>query len=139
MKFFKGMTATAIALGLGLSGSVAMPSGPQPAPSSDLVIKVQEDCHADVRRHFLPEYGQRLWHRHRSNCRVVLTDPEDDEDDEPRDCHRDVRRHYLPQYDSRVTHRHVGNNCRVRVYRPSDDRDPDGTCIRIGPITYCER
>ncbi len=116
-----------------------MPQGPAPSPTNDLIIKVQEDCHADVRRHYLPQLDRRAWHRHRqSNCRVVLVEPEDDDDDDgPRDCHREVRRHYLPEYGERLAHRHVGNSCRIRIYRRDDDGD-GRNCVRFGALTFCE-
>ena len=114
-----------------------MPQTPA-VPGDGLVTKVQVDCHADVRRHFLPEYGRRIWHRHRqSNCRVVLVDPEFEE--RPVDCHRDVRRHYLPEYGRSIYHKHVGESCRVRVYNPYDDgRSGRRDCIRLGPVLVCE-
>lgn len=125
-----------LALGVGTGAVAAMPRVPA-AEGDGLVTKVQIDCHRDVRRHYLPEYGRRVWHRHRqSNCRVILADP--DFDDRPRDCHRDVRRHYLPEYGRSLYHKHVGDYCRARIYRPRDDEYRGGNCLRIGPITVCE-
>jgi hypothetical protein len=142
MKSITAIGAALIALGVGMTGPAgAMPQSQAPATSGDLVVKVQVDCHAGVRRHYLPEYDRRIWHRHRqSNCRVVIVDPPEDDDyeDRPRDCHRDVRRHYLDEYGGNVTHKHVGPSCRVRVYQRHSGDDSGGNCIRLGPITYCE-
>lgn len=141
MQLFKTVNAAVIALGLGMAGQAgAMPQTAAPADGGDLVIKVQQDCHRDVRRHYLPEYGARVWHYHRqSNCRAVRADPRDDDDDhQPRDCHRDVRRHYIPEYGRQVTHSHVGQSCRVKEYRRHSGNGGGGSCITIGPIQYCE-
>jgi hypothetical protein len=36
-----------------------------------------DDCHREVLRHYLPDYG-RVWHRHRgSNCRVQIYEREE--------------------------------------------------------------
>ena len=111
-----------------------------PAPQSDgLVTRVQVDCHADVRRHYLPQYGRQVWHRHRqSNCRVIVVDREDRHDNRRRDCHRDVRNHYLPEYGRRLYHRHVGEHCRVRIYERYDDNRRGRNCVKLGPLTLCE-
>jgi hypothetical protein len=139
MKTIRAVSAVLIALGIGMTGPAsAMPQTPA-AKGDDLVTKVQVDCHQDVRRHYVPEYGRRVWHRHRqSNCRVVIVDREDDYEDRPRDCHRDVRRHYLPEYGRSVYHKHVGERCRIRVYNPYQGSGPGRPdCVRIGPITVC--
>ena len=142
MKSFRAVSAALMVLGVAMTGpATAMPQASAPATSGDLVVKVQVDCHASVRRHYLPEYDRRVWHRHRqSNCRVIVVDPEnDDYEDRPRDCHRDVRRHYLRQYGGEITHKHIGESCRVRTYsRYPGDRPGGDTCIRLGIITYCE-
>lgn len=113
------MSAAAITLGLGMIGASARPMIPAPETSQGLVIRVQQDCHAEVRRHYLPELDRREWHRHRPNCRVVVVEPEDDR---PRDCHEEVRRHYLPEFERRVLHRHRPN-CRVVIVERDEDRD----------------
>lgn len=132
------MTFSAILLVLGIGAGSAAATPIMPAPQGDsLVVRVQADCHRDVRRHYLPQYDRRVWHRHRrSDCRVILADP--DFDDRPRDCHRDVRRHYLPQYGRSLYHRHVGERCRVRIYEQHSGNRPGGNCVKIGPVTLCE-
>ena len=102
--------------------------GAQPS-GTNLVVPVR-GCHSDVRRHYVPEFGRTVTHRHRRNCRPVRISG-----DGPRDCHRNARRHFVPGY-GRVVHRHVGRNCRVRVLRRYDRGGRN--CIRIGPIRYCE-
>jgi hypothetical protein len=140
MKLIQVLNAAVVALGVGMGQAGAMPQTSAPADAGDLVIKVQEDCHETVRRHYLPRYDARVWHYHRqSNCRAVVTDPaEEDDYDMPRDCHREVRRHYVPEYGSQVTHRHVGANCRIREYQRSSEEYEGGSCVQIGPIQYCE-
>jgi hypothetical protein len=138
MKSIKALGAALLALSFATGSAPAMPQAPVP-DGNGLVTNVQVDCHADVRRHYLPEYGRRVWHRHRqSNCRVVIIDREDDYDDRPRDCHRDVRRHYLPEYGRSVYHKHVGERCRIRVYYPYDNGGGGRNCIRLGIVTLCE-
>jgi len=136
MKSIGYVGAALLALGIGTGTAAALPQAPV-TEGDGLVTRVQVDCHRDVRRHYLPEYGRRVWHRHRqSNCRVILADP--DFDNRPRECHREVRRHYLPEYGRSLYHKHVGEYCRVRVYHPRDDGYRGGNCMRIGPITVCE-
>jgi hypothetical protein len=98
----------------------------------------EEDCHREVRRHYVPEFGERVWHFHRGpNCRVVEVDRPDPEP--VRDCHREVQRHYLPEYGGSVVHRHVGPNCRPDILRRYDPNLPrPGSCIQLGPIRYCD-
>lgn len=122
-----------------LSGTLqASPLLAQEDSDDSIVTAAQNDCHQDVRRHFLPEYGRRVWHRHRqSDCKVVLADP-DDADDNLRDCHRDVRKHYLPEYGRSLYHRHVGERCGISVYNEYKDTQPGKPCLRIGPLTLCE-
>ncbi len=91
----------------GLAG--AGPSMPQPVTAEPLVIQIR-GCHADVRRHYVPQYGRTVTHYHRRDCRPVRVGggvPPS------RDCHRDVRTHRINGV--LVRHRHVGPNCRVRV------------------------
>ncbi len=141
MKSFRSVGAALIALGVATTGpAAAMPQASATAASGDLVVRVQIDCHANARRHYLPQYDRSILHRHRqSDCRAVRVDPGDDYD-RPRDCHRDVRRHYVPQYGDEVTHNHVGDSFRVKVYRryPGSGRPGGGSCVHLGIITYCE-
>ena len=136
MKSIRAFSAALIALGVGMTGiASALPQAPA-VEGDGLVTKVQIDCHADVRRHYLPQYDRRVWHRHRqSNCRVILAEPEFD--DAPRDCHRDVRRHYLPEYGRSVYHSHVGESCRIRLYNPYEGNRPGGDCVKLGPVLLC--
>lgn len=135
----KAASIASVLFALSIGAGTAAAAPPQAEVEGDgLVTKVQIDCHADMRRHFLPQYGERLWHRHRqSNCRIVLAEPEDDDYDR-RDCHRDVRRHFLPEYGRRVYHKHVGSSCRIRIYNQRDGGGQGGNCIRIGVVTLCE-
>jgi hypothetical protein len=138
MKSIRAVSAALLALSIGTGTAQALPQTPT-IEGNGLVTNVQIDCHANVRRHYLPEYGRQVWHRHRAeSCRVVVIDRDDDYDDRPRDCHRDVRRHYLPQYGRSVYHKHVGESCRIRVYNPYDNGGPGRNCVKIGPITLCE-
>jgi hypothetical protein len=120
---------------LAASFAFVSPSGAAPfaapaiQPSGENLVVPVRGCHADVRRHYVPEFGRTVTHRHRRDCRPVRVDSG------PRDCHREARRHYVPGY-GRVVHRHVGPNCRVRILRRWDG--PGGRdCVRIGPIRYC--
>lgn len=138
MKRIKTIGAALLALSVVTGTAAAMPQTPA-VQGDDLVVKVQIDCHPDARRHYLPEYGRRVLHRHRqSSCRVVIIDREDDYEDRPRDCHRDVRRHYLPEYGRRVYHKHVGERCRIRVYNQHQGGGGGQSCVKLGPITVCE-
>ncbi|MEP9389495.1 hypothetical protein [Mesorhizobium sp. KR9-304] len=139
MKPIRSVCAVLLALGVMAGTAAAMPRTPT-VEGDGLVTKVQVDCHADVRRHYLPEYDRRVWHRHRqSNCRVVIVEPEDEYDDRPRDCHRDVRRHYLPEYGRSVYHKHVGERCRIRVYNPHQGGGSNRPgCVKLGPLLLCE-
>jgi hypothetical protein len=137
MKSIKAAGAALLALSFTAGAAPAMPQIAVP-DGNGLVTTVQMDCHPDVRRHFLPEYGRKVRHRHRqSSCRVVIVE---EEEFVVRDCHRDVRRHYLPEYGRSVYHRHVGERCRVRIYRPRDEGyyGSGKTCLKIGPVTVCE-
>jgi hypothetical protein len=46
---------------------------------------VQRDCHRNSRRHYLPQYDERLWHHHGRRCRVILDEPYEDDDDDDDD------------------------------------------------------
>ncbi len=129
--------AAILTLTLGTLAASAMPRT-STVESGSAVVNVQIDCHPDVRRHYLPEYGRRVWHRHRQpSCRIVLVDPEFEE--RPRDCHRDIRRHYLPEYGRSLYHKHVGERCRIRVYDRYEGGGSGGnSCVKIGPLTLCE-
>ncbi len=129
-------TAALFALCIGTGAAVAVPESPV-SKADGLVTKVQVDCHADIRRHYLPEYDRRVWHRHRqSNCRIILADPDFDEG--PRDCHREVRRHYLPEYGRSLYHRHVGERCRIKIYDEYRGGQGGPSCVKFGPVTLCE-
>lgn len=139
MKSIGTVSAALIALSMGPGPAAAMPQARVVQESYGLVTKVQIDCHPDVRRHYLPEYGRRVWHRHRqSNCRVILADPDFDDGPRPRDCHRDIRRHYLPEYGRSLYHRHVGERCRIKIFDEYEGDYGGRDCVKIGPITLCE-
>lgn len=134
MRLTRILGAVSIVLAMEAGSVSAMPQTP-PIEGNVLVQKVQVDCHADVRNHYLPQYGRRIPHRHRQNCRVVLEEPQRP----PRDCHRDVRRHFLPEYGRSVYHKHVGPSCRIRVYNPYQGGGYGGpSCIKLGVVTLCE-
>lgn len=122
---------------VGLSASAGALAAAAPAPGDAIggldVIQVQrDDCHADERRHYLPEYDRRVTHYHRGpNCRAVIAD------DRPRDCHRDPQRHYLRELGRSAYHRHVGPSCRVETYREFRGERLGRGCSRVGPITIC--
>ncbi|MFI0845453.1 hypothetical protein [Mesorhizobium sp. IMUNJ 23232] len=86
---------------------------PAPAAGESLVVQVR-GCHADVRRHYVPEYGRAVWHYHNRRCVPIRAGGE------PiiRDCHRDVRLHRIRGV--LVWHRHVGPSCAVRVVSRSN-------------------
>ena len=86
---------------------------PAPAAGESLVVQVR-GCHADTRRHFVPEFGLRIWHFHNRRCRPIRAGG----GPAIRDCHRDVRLHRIRGV--LVWHRHVGPNCAVRVVRRSN-------------------
>ncbi|WP_269930612.1 hypothetical protein [Aminobacter sp. HY435] len=133
MKILKSLGAALLAAGLFGGPASAMPAGDLPQLDDSLVVQVRA-CHGDVQRHFVPEYGRTMYHRHRRpDCHPIPVQPP-----QARDCHREVRRHYLPRYGN-VPHRHIGTNCRVKVYNRYDPYRPrPGACIQIGPIRYCE-
>lgn len=131
---FSGFLGAALLLGsLYANPASALPVGDRAAAENGLVVQVR-GCHADVQRHFVPEYGRTMYHRHRRpDCRPIPVQPP-----QARDCHREVRRHFLPRYGN-VPHRHIGPNCRVKIFSRYDPYRPrPGSCIQIGPIRYCE-
>lgn len=133
MNFLKSFAAALLAAGLGYGGPAeAMPATGLPQIDGGLVVQVR-GCHADIQRHFVPEFGRTMYHRHRRpDCRPIPVQQQ------IRDCHRDVRRHVLPRYGN-VPHRHIGPDCRARIYsRYNPQRPRPGSCIQIGPIRYCE-
>jgi hypothetical protein len=109
--------------------SAAPFAAPDTQPSGQNLVVPVRGCHSDVRRHFVPEFGRTVSHRHRRDCRPVRVTSGS------RHCHRDARRHFERGY-GRVVHRHVGPNCRVRVLRRFDRGGRN--CVQIGPIRYCE-
>lgn len=128
-----GATVVMLAAG-GMPPARALPAD-LPRTGTGLPVLQVRGCHRDAERHFVPEFGERLWHFHRGpDCRPRRVDAPGRED-----CHREVRRHYLPRYGRAMAHRHVGPECRVRVYRPYEGRPqrPD-SCIRIGAVQFCE-
>lgn len=133
MRILKTFSACAIALATSLSfPAFAAPAG-APVSHGGMVEQVR-GCHRDVQRHFAPELGGTTWHFHRGNrCRAVRADRP--RPSRPRDCHSDARRHFVPGYGN-VLHRHRAN-CSVRVLRRGDRYRPD-TCVRVGPLVYCE-
>jgi hypothetical protein len=107
------------------AGSDCRPIAAQGQPS-----QAQQDCHQEVRRHFVPGYGE-VWHRHsRRSCRLVLADQP-----QQRDCHSDVRRHFVPGY-GEIYHTHRGPNCAVVPYEQHQGPLRPG-CFSIGPVTVC--
>lgn len=82
-------------------------------PGELLLIPVS-GCHANVRTHYVPEFGRTLPHFHQGDdCRPVPAARQ--QDDRPVDCHRDARRHRIDGI--MILHRHVGKNCAVREVR----------------------
>lgn len=131
MNLLRFASAALLATGFAFSSASAAPVvAPGSQPSSETLVTPVRGCHSDVRRHYVPEFGRTVTHRHLRNCRPVRVDGGGS-----RDCHRDARRHFVPGY-GRVVHRHVGPNCRIRILRRWDG--PGGReCVRIGPIRYC--
>jgi hypothetical protein len=77
------VTAAAIslaAISLG-GGAQAAPLPAETGAASGIdIIPVQEDCHQNVRRHYLPEVGRRVDHFHRGpRCRVELVEEEEED------------------------------------------------------------
>ncbi len=115
-----------------VSPGMAAPLGTMDAlPKAGAPVTLVSGCHSDVRRHYVPEFGRSVSHRHQRNCRPVRVNGNN-----ARDCHRDARRHFVPGY-GRVVHRHVGSSCRVRILHRYDRGGRN--CVQIGPIRYCER
>jgi hypothetical protein len=103
-----------------VSTSLAGPGlrGTAPAVASPLVPV--RGCHADVQRHYVPEFRETVPHRHlRGSCRPV---PER-KALPARDCHRDVRRHAVPGAGV-ILHRHVGDDCTIRRVSRSSEPKP---------------
>lgn len=73
-------------------------------------------CHAEIRNHHVPEYGETMRHSHRRNCDPVPA-RRSSSDDAPVDCHRDVRTHRIGGI--MLRHRHVGKKCALREVRQS--------------------
>ena len=70
MKPIRTVSAALLALSVVTGTAAAMPQTPA-VEGDGLVTKVQVDCHADVRRHYLPEYGRRVYHKHiGERCRI---------------------------------------------------------------------
>ncbi|MEQ1949972.1 hypothetical protein [Mesorhizobium sp. CN2-181] len=93
------------------SAGAAMPS----APGMRGPVVVQAGgCHADVRRHYVPEYGRTVTHFHKRDCAPIRAGG----GPVVRDCHRDVRLHRIGGVP--VWHRHVGPDCAVRVVSHSN-------------------
>ena len=134
MKSIRAVSAALIALGIGMTGSAsALPQTPAPRATISSP-RSRSTVMQDVRRHYVPEYDRRVWHRHRqSNCRVDPRRSGRRFEDRPRDCHRDVRRHYLPEYGRSVYHKHVGERCRIRVYNPYEGNRPGGRLRQARP------
>ena len=132
MKLLGIASAACLAAVFTVSSAMAAPLvSPGAQPSGQTLVMPVSGCHSDVRRHYVPEFGRTVTHRHLRDCRPVRADS----GGVARDCHSDVRRHYVPGY-GWVVHRHVGSNCRIRVFRRYDQ--PGGReCTRIGPIRYC--
>lgn len=94
-------------------------AGPVPAPAvptAGTAVQPVGGCHADIRRHFVPEFNRSLPHFHRRDCRPVRAEAGREERRRPVDCHRDARRHFIPGA-GMVLHRHVGPSCDIRIIR----------------------
>ena len=134
------LAAAGLALAAALSGAAASaasaPLAADPVGNPGIILVQRDDCHENVRRHYLPEYGRRVEHYHRGrSCRAVIV--EDEGYDEPRDCHRDPQRHYVRELGRSVWHRHVGPRCRVDTMREYRGDRRDEGCVRAGPVTIC--
>ncbi len=76
------IAGAAITLGLCSSGYAAQLGGPSvdvPWIAGMTTTPVQRDCHRSSRRHYLDEYGRRVWHHHNRYCRVILDESFDDD------------------------------------------------------------
>ncbi|MDQ6436714.1 hypothetical protein RB623_21905 [Mesorhizobium sp. LHD-90] len=98
---------------LGASAGAGPATLPAPGAGESLIVQTR-GCHADERRHYVPEYGRPVWHYHNRRCRPIRAGG----GPVVRDCHRDVRLHRINGV--RVWHRHVGPDCAVRVVQRSN-------------------
>ncbi|RST88029.1 hypothetical protein EJC49_02510 [Aquibium carbonis] len=114
------MFGLVLAVGLGASlsaSSFAGPTPPQQIPAPSIFVS---GCHADVQRHYVPEFRGMERHRHLpESCRPI---PERGQI-RPLDCHRDVRRHFVPGLGV-ILHRHVGDDCDIRRINRSSAPKP---------------
>ncbi|WP_442582669.1 hypothetical protein ACSBOB_12275 [Mesorhizobium sp. ASY16-5R] len=98
-----------------LGSATAGPAAPFVPDTGEPAVIPAGGCHADVRRHYVPEYGRPVRHYHNRDCfpirasggGAVIAD-----------CHRDVRLHRIRGV--QVWHRHVGRDCAVRVVSRSN-------------------
>lgn len=109
----KKLVAAVLLLAALMAPAVAGPAMPPSAPAREPAVIQARGCHADVRRHYVPEYGRTVTHYHRRDCRPVRVGA--GRPPQVRDCHRDVRTHRIRGV--LVRHRHVGPHCAVRVVR----------------------
>lgn len=109
-RFLMAMTVVPALCGVAGAGPAVLPTPDAGGP----YILQAGGCHADVRRHYVPEYGRPVTHYHDRRCLPVRAG------DAPvlRDCHRDVRQHRIRG--ELVWHRHVGPNCAVRIVTHSN-------------------
>ena len=112
MKSFLAAAAMLLSALTGLAN--AGPTAPRASTASESLVVRARGCHADVRRHYVPEYGRTVWHYHNRRCVPIRATG----GPVIRDCHRDVRLHRIRGV--LVWHRHVGPNCTVRVVRRSN-------------------
>ena len=82
MRMNRLLAAAAFTMGLGTAAYAAEPATPKfELPGNQSIIDVQRDCHRDSRRHYLDDYGHRIWHHHVGRrCRIVLDEDDDDYD-----------------------------------------------------------
>ena len=132
MKLLRLVSAACLVAAFTVSSAMTAPlASPGTQASGQTLVMPASACHADIRRHYVPEFGRSVTHRHLRDCRPVRVDSGGG----ARDCHNDVRRHFVPGY-GMVVHRHVGSNCRIRIFRRYD-RPGGRECIWLGPIRYC--
>ena len=105
-----------VPLAASLTGTLPTMSPTQGSVPAAAIITVADDCHADVRNHFLPQVGRSVSHSHRGeDCAPVIVGNTSGTNGKPADCHRDVRTHRINGV--RIKHRHVGSDCSVREVR----------------------
>jgi hypothetical protein len=81
MRINRLVAAAAVTIGLGSAAYAAEPVAPLfEMPGADSIIEVQRDCHRDSRRHYLDEFGRRVWHHHTRRCNIRLDEDVDDYD-----------------------------------------------------------